>query len=761
MAASSEQSQGGPGAPARRRGTESSRVSTYRTETFARLATPLAEVFGAKTAKVLAAVGLHDLDDLMYYVPRDYLSGTQRTDLSTLTVGERAAVVAEVGARGAEAIRGDQNRWRLEASLTDGTGFLGLTFFGRKHIVDYWLRQLGMGDHGIFVGRIGEFRGALQMTHPTFIMLDAQGQVVGQASDERQQIARVVSKSSMIGIYPARAALPTWQIAECVGIGLDLLKGIADPLPEAVRSGEQLAGLWQAYCLVHRPDNAEDIERGRRRLKFDEALALQLAMVLRRSEASKHHAAAITVVPDGLLHGFDAGLPFSLTDGQRRVGEEIAADMARGTPMQRLLQGEVGSGKTVVALRAMLAAVDAGHQAVLVAPTEVLAEQHAATFRTLMGPLAQAGTLGAPAQATALTLLTGSVNGKARSHALSEISSGRAGIVVGTHALFGADVRFADLALLVIDEQHRFGVEQRAVLADRADRQPHELVLTATPIPRSVAMTIFGDLDVSTLAERPRGAGQVQTTAVLTAVHPGWLSRVWQRLREEALAGHQCFVICPRIGPKDEIGERADISAANAEEVYERLRGHELSGIEVGLMHGRLSATAKREVMRGFAQGSPRVLVATSVVEVGVDIADASAMVVLDADRFGVSALHQLRGRIGRGGQPAICLLVSGADPQSPAAERLAALESSSDGFELAELDLAQRREGDVLGAEQSGGHSTLRLLRVIDDEDIVERAKVVAQRLHAEGTLETDDGLRDMVAAVHRRSEASWLERD
>lgn len=736
-------------------------MSPYRTEAFRRLSTGLAEVFGAKTAKALAAVNLHTLDDLMHYTPRDHLQGTERSDLGVLVPGERAAVVAEVAERGAEPIRGDQNRWRLEASLTDGRGFLNLTFFGRKNVVEYWLRQLGTGDHGIFVGRIGEFRGHLQMTHPTFVMLDADGRIVGRANEERSQIARVVSTSPVIGVYPARAGLPTWQIAECVGIGLDLLKGMGDPLPAEIRAAEELPELWQAFQQVHRPSDLDDVARGMRRLKFDEALSLQLTMALRRLDADRQAAEPISPRPGGLLDGVDARLPFRLTDGQRAVCAEIASDMARNRPMQRLLQGEVGSGKTVVALRAMLAAVDAGHQAVLIAPTEVLAEQHEASIRALLGPFAEPGTLGSPEHATGLTLLTGSVTGAARTKALADIASGASGLVVGTHALFGAGVHFADLALLVIDEQHRFGVEQRAVLADRAERRPHELVLTATPIPRSVAMTVFGDLEVSTLRELPNGRGRIQTSAVLTAVHPGWMRRVWQRLREEVEAGHQGFVICPRIGPKDEIGDSGDNSAASAEEVFERLRSHEFAGIDVGLLHGRLSASAKHEVMAGFAKGSPQVLVATSVVEVGVDIPGASAMVVLDADRFGVSQLHQLRGRIGRGGQPAICLLVSGADPRSDAAARLAALESSTDGFELAELDLAQRREGDVLGAEQSGGRTTLRLLRVLDDADVIERAKVHAEQLCSTAEAVSDDGLVDMVTAVRERSAADWLERD
>lgn len=760
---SASTSRSGSRPPVTRQLSTSQRVSPYRTDAYRRLSAGLPEIFGAKTAKALATVGLRSVDDLLHHTPRDYLLGTQSSDLSRLVPGERVALVAHVQKTGTAPLRNAPRKQRLDAVLTDGTGTLRLTFFGRATFVENWQRQLNTGERGIFVGRISEFNGQLQMTHPDFVMLDAEGQIVGASKKKREQmepVVRVVRKSPVIGIYPARAGLPTWQIAECVGMALDLLKGIDDPLPEQLRHAEGVPGLWEAFDLVHRPTEMADVERGMRRLKFDEALSLQLTMALRRRDAGQHAAEAIEPRPGGLLEAFDAGLPFALTPGQQEVSAEISADMARTRPMQRLLQGEVGSGKTVVALRAMITAVDAGHQAVLVAPTETLAEQHEASIRALMGPLAEGGMLGAEEHSTGLTLLTGSVTGKARAQALADIASGRSGLVVGTHALFGADVHFAELGLVVIDEQHRFGVEQRAMLADREATHPHELVLTATPIPRSVAMTVFGDLEVSTLRDLPRGRGQIQTTAVLTAEHPNWLPRVWQRVVEEVRAGHQCFVVCPRIGPKDDLGD-GDKSSADAEQMYERLRSHELADLEVGLLHGRMPAARKREVMAGFAAGSPQVLVATTVVEVGVDVLGASAMVVLDADRFGISQLHQLRGRIGRDGNPGICLLVSGVDPRSAAAERLAALASTSDGFELAELDLAQRREGDVLGAEQSGGRTTLRLLRVLDDADLIARAKAIAEKLAAAESLDSEPGLQDMVTAVHERSATDWMDRD
>jgi len=739
-------------------------ASPFRTRAYRRLSEPLSGVFGARTAKALAAVGVRTLDDLMHYTPRDYLYGTQRSDLSALLPGERAAVLAGVEFVGAQPFKGDARRWRLEAVLTDGRGQLKLIFFGKKHLVDYWRRQLSMGVRGIFVGKIGEFRGELQMSHPDFVMLDGDGRIVGAADEKKTQMAQVVSRGEVIGIYPARAALPTWQIAECVAMGLDMLTGIDDPLPEQIRSGEELPGLLEAFTMVHQPRSRQDVESGMRRLKFDEALGLQLTMAYRRREAATHEAAAVVPRTDGLLAAFDARLPFELTDAQQRVSAEIGADMASERPMQRLLQGEVGSGKTVVALRAMLAAVDAGRQAVLLAPTEVLATQHAATVDSLMGDLAAGGTLAAPEHATRVELLTGSVPTARRREILDRIASGEAGIVVGTHALLGDDVRFAGLGLVVIDEQHRFGVEQRARLTAGSRLRPHELVLTATPIPRSVAMTVFGDLEVSTLQDLPGGRADVQTTAVLTAEHPTWTGRVWARLREEVRAGRQGFVVCPRIGGSDgpaSAGAEDAPETAGAEETYARLAGNELAGLRLGLLHGRQGNEAKAATMASFVAGEIDVLVTTTIIEVGVDVPNASAMVVLDADRFGVSQLHQLRGRIGRGGYPGICLLLSATDPRTPAAQRLRDVAATRDGFVLAELDLAQRREGDVLGAEQSGSRSSLRLLRVLDDADVITRARVIAETLAGTPAENLPAGPADMLRRGQRLSAAEWLERD
>jgi len=734
-------------------------MSHWRTATARALHTPLVDVLGDKAAKALAGLGLDTVDDLMHHLPRRYLSGTQTTDLSEVRAGEHVAVVARVDKcyRHLDATGGA--RGRLEATLTDGQTSITATFFGRTHLLDYWERQLGLGVKGIFVGKVGEFRGRLQMSHPDFVMLAPDGSIVGRADEKHVAMARQVSRSGLVGIYPAAAKLPTWQIGECADIALDGLAGLPDSLPDDVVAAEHLPGLVEAFAAIHRPDTVAGVEAAMNRLKFDEALALQLTMAYRRANRSGAAAPVIERREDGLAAALDARLPFALTPGQDDVAAQIAADMARPTPMQRLLQGEVGAGKTVVALRAMLAAVDAGHQAVLLAPTEVLAAQHTATIESLLGDLVSGGQLGAPALSTRLVTVTGGMSAIARRNAVDAIASGEAGLVVGTHALLYG-VPFASLGLVVIDEQHRFGVEQRAVLTDRPGQRPHVLVMTATPIPRSVAMTVFGDLEVSTLTDVPTGRGDVTTTVVALQQHPAWLGRAWQRVREEVSSGRQVFVVAPRINAKDEdieTDEPAAAPSAAAAELVGQLAAGPLSGLSLGLLHGRLSAAEKRDAMARFAAGETDVLVCTTVIEVGVDVPNASMMVIMDADRFGISQLHQLRGRVGRGAGAGVCLLVTNADGGSRAAERLRAVASTRDGFTLAEFDLAARREGDVLGAEQSGGRSTLRLLRAIDDAGLLGRAREIAERLVAADPGCEDDRLADLVAGVEA---SDWLDR-
>ena len=732
----------------------------YRTATFARLNQPLSAVLGSPTAKVFEAIGVRTVEDLMQHTPRHYVSGTQTTRLANLRVGERVALIARVGSMHRAGV---DPRLRLEVVLTDGHDTLDVTFFGREHLVSYWQRQLSRGDRGIFVGKVGTFQNKPQLTHPDFVMLDAEGRIVGRADETKRAMADVVTRSGMIGLYPASAKLPTWQIAACAWLVLDSLQALPDPLPEWVRVQADLMDLLAAFEQLHRPTSPQLVARAQRRLKYQEALNLQVTMAYRRAAASRRTAPPIVPVSGGLLDALDARLPFTLTSGQRQVSSEILADLGRNRPMQRLLQGEVGSGKTVVALRAMLAVVDAGHQAALLAPTEVLAVQHYRSVLDLLGPLAFAGQLGAPEVATKVALLTGSTGAGQRQQALSDIANGAAGIVVGTHALLQDAVRFQHLGLVVVDEQHRFGVEQRARLADQGTTQPHELVLTATPIPRSVAMTVFGDLEVSTLAEIPQGRQEVQTTVVHARRHPAWVDRAWQRIREEVVAGRQAFVVCPRISAQDADPVGTDgigSASATVEDTYRRLADGPLTGLRIDMLHGKLTSAVKDEVMTSFAAGELDVLVATMVVEVGVDIPNASMMVVLDADRFGISQLHQLRGRIGRGPHPGVCLLVTAVPEDTPAYERLTAVAASRDGFQLAELDLAQRREGDVLGAEQAGTHSTLRLLRVLDDADIIATSREIAERLVAQDPDRQDPYLDDMVTSVERRVDSEWLER-
>jgi ATP-dependent DNA helicase RecG len=522
-------------------------------------------------------------------------------------------------------------------------------------------------------------------------------------------------------------------------MAIDSLDEVEDFLPEHIRNSFGYPTLHQGLVQLHRPADLDSAESARERLTFDEAFLLQSLLVLRRHELRKLNTASRKAKKGGILDSFDASLPFQLTGGQKAVCAEIEADLAQDHPMHRLLQGEVGSGKTIVALRAMLAVVDSGGQAALLAPTEVLAAQHLRTIEKLLGPLAQGGTLGSEEGATQVTLITGSQNAAARKAALALAASGDAGIVIGTHALLGEKVEFKDLGLIVVDEQHRFGVEQRDALKEKAQKPPHLLVMTATPIPRTVAMTVFGDLDVSTLRELPLGRQPITTHVIPVMEKPTYLERAWARIREEVGQGHQAYVVAPRIAAGSD--ENADIDflfgtessdIASVEELAPRLHGSDLAGLRVAMLHGRLGTEEKESTMKAFASGEIDVLVSTTVIEVGVDVANATIMVIMDADRFGVSQLHQLRGRVGRGTSPGLCLLVTNAIAETPARERLEAVAGTVDGFELSRIDLEQRREGDVLGASQSGTQSHLRLLRVLRDEELIEKARTAAQDLIA-----------------------------
>jgi ATP-dependent DNA helicase RecG len=747
--------------------------SPWRTDTFRRLATRLENVVGAKTAKQFQPLKILTVGDLMRHVPRRYFSGTELSDLSVLQEGEEVAVMAEVvDARTFNLPDRPKYRLpskpRLEATITDHRGRLTCTFFGQPRLISYWQGQLRPGARGIFAGKVTRFNGRLQLAHPDFVLLNEDGAVIGGAAHNASLAS--ASRSPLVGLYPMAGKLRTWTIADCAALALESLAGIEDPLPEWTRQAAGVVDLESAFRAVHQPTDKSVINQGRDRLRFDEAFALQLTMAYRRADAASHRAVPRPRSAGGLLDAFDDRLPFILTAGQIAVSEEIMADLGRTRPMQRLLQGEVGSGKTLVALRAMLAVVDGGGQAALLAPTEVLAAQHFQTITRMLGELASGGTLGAPDQATGVVLITGSTSAARRREATLQAASGTAGIVIGTHALLSSDVQFADLGLVVVDEQHRFGVEQRAALTAKAELRPHVLVMTATPIPRSVAMTVFGDLETSTLREIPAGRAEVATVVVDTVRQPSWVLRGWQRIVEEVRLGRQAYVVCARISPSSSPGTDAENLAGSTEgdaapavavdDLFEELRAGPLAGLRVEKVHGQLPSEEKDAVMSRFAAGETDVLVATTVVEVGVDVPNASVMVVHDADRFGISQLHQLRGRIGRGAHPGICLLFTTASEDSTARQRLDAVASTRDGFALAEVDLEQRREGDVLGASQSGTRSSLKLLRVLRDADLIAQARTLAEQCIAEDPELSNPGLADIVLDMEMDAAGDWLER-
>jgi ATP-dependent DNA helicase RecG len=747
--------------------------SPWRTDTFRRLATRLENVVGAKTAKQFQPLKILTVGDLMRHVPRRYFSGTELSDLSALQEGEEVAVMAEVVDARTFNLPDRPNyrlpsKPRLEATITDHRGRLTCTFFGQPRLISYWQGQLRPGARGIFAGKVTRFNGRLQLAHPDFVLLNEDGAVIGGAAHNASLAS--ASRSPLVGLYPMAGKLRTWTIADCAALALESLAGIEDPLPEWTRQAAGVVDLESAFRAVHQPTDKSVINQGRDRLRFDEAFALQLTMAYRRADAASHRAVPRPRRAGGLLDAFDDRLPFILTKGQIAVSEEIMADLGRARPMQRLLQGEVGSGKTLVALRAMLAVVDGGGQAALLAPTEVLAAQHFQTITRMLGELASGGTLGAPDQATGVVLITGSLSAVRRREATMQAASGTAGIVIGTHALLSSDVQFADLGLVVVDEQHRFGVEQRAALTAKAELRPHVLVMTATPIPRSVAMTVFGDLETSTLREIPAGRAEVATVVVDTVRQPSWVQRGWQRIVEEVRLGRQAYVVCARISSSSSPGTDAEnlvgstegdaAPAVAADDLFEELRAGALAGLRVEKVHGQLPSEEKDAVMSRFAAGETDVLVATTVVEVGVDVPNASVMVVQDADRFGISQLHQLRGRIGRGAHPGICLLFTTASEESTARQRLDAVASTRDGFALAEVDLEQRREGDVLGASQSGTRSSLKLLRVLRDADLIAQARTLAERCIAEDPELSNPALADIVLDMEMDAAGDWLER-
>ena len=525
--------------------------------------------------------------------------------------------------------------------------------------------------------------------------------------------------------------MQSWDIYACVRQVLDVLDPIPEMLPAHFVREHNLISEDRALRDIHMAESATDRERAQQRLTYDEALGLQWALAARRNSQLGASGPEAPRMDGGLLAAFMERLPFELTAGQREVLETLGAELATTRPMNRMLQGEVGSGKTIVSVLAMLQMVDAGYQCALLAPTEVLAAQHARSVRDVLGPLAMAGQLGGVENATRVALLTGSMSAPQKKRVREEVASGEAGIVIGTHALLQDAVDFQNLGMVVVDEQHRFGVEQRDRLRAKAPEglTPHLLVMTATPIPRTVALTVYGDLETSTLRELPRGRQPIATNAIFISEKRSWLDRAWARITEEVHAGRQAYVVASRIDESDKAdGKDAGPPATTVVELLEHLRHGPLSGLRLGLMHGRLPADEKDAVMAAFRAGEVDVLVCTTVIEVGVDVPNATVMFVMDADRFGISQLHQLRGRIGRGEHASLCLLATRLPEGSKAGERLKAVAGTLDGFELADLDLKERREGDVLGYSQSGRPITLRFLSLFDHREIIETARDFCQ---------------------------------
>jgi len=738
----------------------------------------LAAVAGRSAPKIEKAFGFRTVGDLLRHYPRRYVEKGALSELDSLTLGEHITVIGRV-LSSKQISYPDKRRggmaYRLEVVVSTDADELSLTFFDKKkHTAEWRERSIVAGTHGLFSGKVGRFRDRWQLTNPETRIFSNETMESGLD----QVHAAWDSVPDLLTIYPATSTVQSWQLQDAIDLALDLVDEIPEPLPPDVRRRRGLLDARQALEWIHRPGSWKEKGSAEKRLRFEEAFVTQTVLAQRRAALMALDAQPRRGVDGGLLDKFDKRLPFELTDGQRVVSDEILADLAAGHPMHRLLQGEVGSGKTVVAVRAMLRVLDAGGQAALLAPTEVLAQQHHRSITAMLGDLAARGMLGGAEDGTRVALLTGSLTSAARKSAMLDAASGAAGIVVGTHALLEDRVQFADLGLVVVDEQHRFGVEQRAALTSKAGgTPPHVLVMTATPIPRTVAMTVFGDLETSTLRELPVGRADIRSSVVPMLERPDWLGRAWERVRQEAEQEHQSYVVCPRIGgevpsrnrgvdseePDKAEGEATGSESALAavEDIAPALRGGVLEGLRVEALHGRLAADRKEQVMLAFAAGEIDVLVSTTVIEVGVDVPNATVMVILDAERFGVSQLHQLRGRVGRGALPGLCLLVTRAEADSTARARLEAVSATFDGFELSRIDLEQRREGDVLGAAQSGTRSGLRLLSVLKHEDVIIAARESAAELVSKDpTLGSEPALAQAVRQLAESEQADYLEK-
>jgi ATP-dependent DNA helicase RecG len=690
-------------------------------------------VLGTKAARQLAdAFGMSTVEDLLRHYPRKYNQGmtVSGDDEPPPEAGEHITFVDVIDQTKTHwSTRSKKPMEILVVSLKNRRPKVTATFFNAS----YTKKELVRGTRVMLSGDVQFYKGTMQLTHPAFLVLDGGGsRIVGSKS------LKAIAKSSLSGggevllsaferdffpIYSANSKLQSWDIYACVCQVLNVLEPVEDPLPESVVKKRHLVSEDTAIRDIHLAENQLKRERARARLAFDEAVGLQWALVQRRNGALAESGPAAPRVADGLVDSLLGSLPFELTDEQQSVFDTVSSELSVTKPMNRLLQGEVGAGKTIVAVLAMLQMVDNGYQCALLAPTEVLAAQHVQSIRSVLGSLAMGGQLGGDERATRITLLTGSMSAAQKRQVRNESASGEAGIVVGTHALIQDAVEFHRLGLVVVDEQHRFGVEQRDRLRAKAPAglTPHLLVLTATPIPRTVALTVFGDLETSTMRQLPRGRQPITTNTVFVNMRPKWLDRAWERIKEEVRAGRQAYVVASRIDENDgPVTDETSYQPTSVIDLHARLVTGPLAGLRLGLMHGRLPSDEKDAVMAAFRAGEIDVLVCTTVIEVGIDVPNATVMLIMDADRFGISQLHQLRGRIGRGVHPSLCILVTQLPEASKAGERLRAVAGTLDGFALADLDLEERGEGDVLGLNQSGRPITLRFLSLAEHLEII-----------------------------------------
>ena len=730
-------------------------------------------VLGAKAARKLEEVfGMRTVEDLLRHYPRKYSEGmTVRGEGDEPPEeGEHITFVGEIDKAVIRWTNRTPKREYLVITLNRQAGFpkVTATFFNAKYIK----KSLVAGTRLMLSGEVGFFKGTMQLTHPDYLVLSSPTGRSGGGSKSLKTIAEAARDDAgefdmsaferdFFPIYRASAKLQSWDIYACVRQVLAVLDPVAEPLGDDIVRERGLMSEDTALRSIHLAEKHSERERARERLTFDEAVGLQWALAQRRHSEIAGSGPPAARRDDGLAAALIARLPYQLTAGQREVLGVISAELAAAKPMNRLLQGEVGSGKTIVSVLAMLQMVDAGYQCALLAPTEVLAAQHALSIRDVLGPLAMAGQLGGADGATRVALLTGSMSAAQKRQVRDEVAGGEAGIVIGTHALLQDAVEFAKLGLVVVDEQHRFGVEQRDRLRAKAPEglTPHLLVMTATPIPRTVALTVFGDLETSTLSELPRGRQPITTNTVFVTDKPQWLDRAWQRVGEEVAAGRQAYVVASRIDENDKTGDQPGlITPVTVTDLYEHLRRGPMSGLRLGLMHGRLTSDEKDAVMTAFRRGDVDVLVCTTVIEVGVDVPNATMMVVMDADRFGVSQLHQLRGRIGRGEHPSLCLLTTQMPGGSKAAERLTAVAATVDGFALADLDLAERGEGDVLGLNQSGRPITLQFLSLAEHLDVIVDARELCERRYAEDP--ADPGMAALAAPFTGGNRIDYLDK-